>query len=149
MPLSYITTLIDDFVAALKELPEFADVSIETAWVPDVQRKQLTDIKVLVSPLARRTTLQSRHCKTTSVDLSVAILKPLFSKAYAPLTPIETIEREDVDAVQLLGDALANLVGTRTPGKLVSAVEQQVVLGNDQWREHRVAASFWRITLDE
>lgn len=119
-----LTGVVESILPPIKELQDFTGREIHV-WVD-----------------TRETRLESRNCRTSTLAVWVAVLEKL-----EPGT-----ESTQLEAIQVVVDTLIDeMLGKRTGGTIngiCMAVEQPAVVSPAHWYEHRIAATFLKLSIE-
>ncbi len=143
--MSWLKQAREDLADAIAAMPQFGDTSktsVIRSWVPEIDAEKLEITEVHIAPQARRTTMASRRCRATSIDVAVGILSPLH-----PLKEADQAEAGHVLADAIIDGLLAKRIGG-TGNMICTAAEQTVTTSVTHWRELRAFASFLTLTLE-
>lgn len=130
-----------DLVAAIAAIPDLSGETIRSVYIPVFSLEKMDGREIVIYPGSRETTLTSRGCRSTTLQMQLGILEPYELEQEASQMQ-ELHEAADAIFDGLLGERIGG-----TSNAYVESIEQPVVVSPEYHKEHRLAATFLTIGL--
>lgn len=114
-----------------------AGVSAEPVWVPVLDRKDINETRIIVSPASNSPERRTRSTIDNVVEIDIAIVMPLGTDAATACQ----------DAVGYAGDIVEAAFDLKLTAGRCLRIEQPIIIDQDYYRNQNVALSVVRLTI--
>lgn len=133
--------IANDLANVLDPLLNAGALDVSAVRVPVLERKDISGIKILVSPASRAFAERTRGSRDDLIDIDIALINPLGTTPNDACTEIEDLADSVIDLTRSMEFDVSG-----SPAKVVS-VSQPVLIDAGYYRQENLAVSVVRLTI--